>query len=76
MYGSPRVLADLREDGETVSRKTVAASMRRQHLQAISPRKFTPTTTIADSSRSNPEDLVDRKWNTGELDRVWTSDIT
>ena len=27
VYGSPRILADLREDGETVSRKTVAASM-------------------------------------------------
>ncbi len=76
MYGSPRILADLREDGETVSRKTVAASMRRQRLQGISPRKFTPVTTIPDKGRANPEDLVDRVWDTGLLDRVWTSDIT
>lgn len=76
VYGTPRILADLREDGETVSRKTVAASMRRQRLQGISPRKFTPVTTIPDKGRANPEDLVDRVWDTGKLDRVWTSDIT
>ena len=76
VYGSPRILADLREDGETVSRKTVAASMRRQHLQGISPRRFTPITTIADRGRPRSADLVERGWDTGELDRVWTSDIT
>ena len=76
VYGAPRILADLREGGETVSRKTVAASMRRQRLHGISPRKFTPVTTIPDKGRANAEDLVDRAWDTGQLDRVWTSDIT
>ena len=65
VYGTPRILADLREDGEIVSRKTVAASMRRQRLHGISPRKFTPVTTIPDKGRANPEDLVDRVWDTG-----------
>lgn len=76
VYGAPRILADLRGGGEVVSRKTVAASLKRQQLRGISPRRFTPVTTIVDPGRANPVDLVARGWDTGQLDRVWTSDIT
>ncbi len=75
VYGSPRVLVDLREDGERVSRKSVAASMKRQGLQGISPRGWTRVTTLPDGARDLP-DLVDRQWDTGRLGAVWTSDIT
>ena len=48
VYGALRILADLRADGERVSRKTVAASPRRQGLAGISPRRFAPVTKVVD----------------------------
>ena len=76
VYGAPRILADLREDGEVISRKTVAASMRRQRLAGISPGRFTPVTTVVDLDAHRPKDLVERRFDRGDLDKVWTSDIT
>ena len=76
VYGTPRILADLRAGGERVSRKTVAASLRRQGLAGISPRRFAPATTVVDLDAAVPEDLVRRRFDTGALNRVWTSDIS
>ncbi|ORB82383.1 integrase, partial [Mycobacterium persicum] len=76
VYGAPRILADLRDDGERVSRKTVAASLRRQGLAGICPRRFAPATTVVDLDAAVPKDLVKRRFDTGILNRVWTSDIT
>jgi putative transposase len=73
--GAPRILADLRDDGEVVSRKTVAKIMRNEGIVGISPATWHPTTTIPDGGHTIP-DLVKRRFDQGALDLVWTSDIT
>ena len=74
--GAPRILADLREAGEVVSRKTVAKMMRENEIRGISPRPWRPVTTIADASPHAIPDLVQRRFDRGALNAVWTSDIT
>jgi transposase InsO family protein len=73
--GSPRVLADLREDGEVISRKTVAKTMRRLGLRGICPKRWR-TTTVIDHADAYPPDAVARVWDTGVLNRVWVGDVT
>lgn len=74
--GAPRVLADLREGGEVVSRKTVAKLMRENQIRGISPRPWQPVTTIVDANPHTIPDLVERRFDRGLLNAVWTSDIT
>ena len=76
VYGASRITADLYAEGHGVNVKTVAASMRRQGLESISPRAFRPVTTIQSVPTHHIFDLVARQWDTGELNRVWVSDIT
>ncbi|MBG6215463.1 putative transposase [Cryobacterium sp. CAN_C3] len=75
VYGSPRVLVDLRADGEIVSRKTVAKVIRSLGLVGICPKKW-KTTTIIDHEDAYPVDAVKREWDTGALNQVWVGDIT
>ncbi len=76
VYGSPRVLADLREAGEVVSVKTVAKLMRDNGIVGISPRKFTPVTTFPGADPQQIPDLANRRFDRGRLNAVWTSDVT
>jgi transposase InsO family protein len=73
--GSPEILADLREDGEIISLKTVAKVMRRLGLRGICPTRWR-TTTATNRGDAYPVDAVKRQWDTGALNQVWVGDIT
>jgi transposase InsO family protein len=75
-YGAPRLAHELARKGTKVDKKTVARSMSRQGLEGISPRTFTPATTIAGESAHRIPDRVERTWDQGGLNKVWISDIT
>ena len=75
-YGAPRIHADLQEAGVTVSRKTVAKLMHAEQITGISPRTWHPPTTTRGDDPFPVADLVKRRFDQGERDTAWFSDIT
>lgn len=75
VYGAPRVRAELRASGISVSRKRVARLMREQGLTGVTRRrKF--RTTIRNAERRPAPDLVNREFSASAPNQLWVSDIT
>jgi transposase InsO family protein len=74
-YGSPRVHATLRRDGQTCCENTVARLMREEGLKSRTKRKFKATT---DSSHGLPvaANLLARDFERSGPNEVWAGDIT
>ena len=62
-YGMPRVRAELRDQGVSVSRKRVARLMRRVGLQGVSRRRAYIVTTRRDERQRPAPDLVQRRFH-------------
>lgn len=75
LYGSPRVHAELRADGVSVSRKRVARLMGEIGIESRRKRRFKATT---DSNHSLPiaENILERKFEVDAPDVAWVTDIT
>lgn len=73
-YGSPRVLADLLDDGIRVTKKTVEVSMVRQGLQGRAPKRRKGLTR-PDKRAAPIPDLLKRDFTAGEPDEKWCGDL-
>ncbi len=74
-YGSPRVFRELKARGVRVGKKRVERLMRENGLQGRSKRRFKRTT---DSRHGGPiaPNLLARKFDVSEPNRVWVTDVT
>jgi putative transposase len=74
IYGSPRVLLDLREAGESIGRKRVARIMREHGIRAIRDYKA-PRNVVSLPSVIAPNRLQ-RQFTVERPDTAWVTDIT
>jgi putative transposase len=75
VYGSPRIHAELRDQGICVSRKRVARLMREQGLSACRRRHRTITTKSEPGARVVPN-LLNQEFTASRPNEKWTGDIT
>lgn len=74
VYGSPRVLLDLREAGETCSKHRVARVMRINKISA--PLGYRSRSYLAGKPDAVSPDLVKRNSDVIRPNKVWVTDIT
>jgi putative transposase len=75
VYGSPRIHAELKEQGVRCGKKRVARLMRERGINAKSKRRKMKTT---DSRHDNPvaPNVLDRNFTADAPNTKWVSDIT
>lgn len=75
VYGSPRIHAELKDQGESCSKNRVARIMKKAGLKAKTKRKFKATT---DSRHSFPvaPNLLNQNFKTDAPNRIWAGDIS
>ncbi len=74
-YGSPRVLRELRAQGERTSRKRVARLMRERGLVGLMKKRWRHPGASA-TTEPCPPNVLDRGFVVDAPNRVWATDIT
>lgn len=75
VYGSPRIHAVLKRQGEAVSRKRVERLMRQAGISGVAPARKVRT-TIPNPADARCADLVKREFTAAGPDRLWVTDLT
>ena len=74
-YGSPRITAQLREQGQSCSRARVARLMRKHSIRARTGKKF-KVTTNARHKYPVAKNLLNQQFQSDAPNRIWVSDLT
>ena len=74
-YGSPRIHAELKDQGESCSRKRIARLMKRAGIMAKMTRKFKVTTRVNANAKAAPN-LLAQNFTAEEPNQRWVADIT
>ncbi len=75
-YGSPRIHAELREQGFVCSRPRVARLMQVNGIQAKMYKKFKKTTKQSNKPYHRGEDLVKQNFSVSSPNNIWVADIS
>jgi putative transposase len=75
-YGSPRICAALRRDGERCGKNRVARLMRENLLRARQKKRFVPRTTQSDHDQPIAPNWLSQVPAPAQPDQVWVVDIT
>lgn len=75
-YGSPRVTEEMVSMDFEINEKRVARIMKDYGISAKKPRVFRVSTTDSNHDFPVAQNLLDRNFEVGALNKVWVSDIT
>lgn len=75
-YGSPRIHAELKANGETCSRKRVSRLMKKYGIAAKMARRFKKTTQRSKKPYFVGDDLIQQNFKADEPNEAWVSDIS
>lgn len=76
LYGSPRLHAELRKQGQKCSRKRVSKLMKQEKIQARMRKKWKKTTQPSKKAVEIAPNHLDQQFTVNEPNKVWVSDIT
>lgn len=74
-YGSPRIHAELKEQGETCSRQRIAKLMKKAGIMAKMTKKFKVTTKVNTKAKTAPN-LLKQNFTADQPNRRWVADIS
>jgi len=75
VYGSPRITAELCDQGIRVGENRIARLMRKHDIKAVTKKRFR-VTTDSDHTFHQAEDLLDGDFSVTTPNEIWLSDIT